>query len=1268
MHDPQIWSDARQRLPLPDLLSKLGDGEFREKKAPCPFCGAKGGKWGLFKKGDRDFFKCHAPDCVANEPDGGNSEIGYLVLRRGLSAKEAATEYLRMAVPERVPQLFETPAPKTSGGSSRVEPPPVRPRRPSDAEPKNVWHALWQRYPLTAEDHASLMSKRGFSPETIEVHGIRSNNMAYRSIVEGLAEDYPISVLLAEGIFKEEGRTRPSPTGQFYGYGITGEKDEHGQPIFAQTEPPIIPYFDAEGIPYYLRPHKGGVRKPRTELEDIQTFEDEDDASTCAAEVFIPIGTDELVELADGRCILTEGEFKAIAGAQCQVPIIACPGISFIRNPAFRRKLEAALDRLGVTELIIIFDNEVKNDPQFPDRYKPDPWNQWDTQVYAEYTMRELRGYFGRVNGIVRVGSLPDELRIEGKADFDGILAKCVADSGLVAGTKAARKIFRRAMDAASNAPANELWPSEARRIIECKVERMFHRPRVPIGGKRELQMARRFGAYDPETGDVVDKKLAEAMEEVIGCYSLRKKPDKDERKALNLLKDSLAGRIRELEELLKTAREPNRPHAKIVSINGGNESSETPSELRSKLKLLYGRVEATWERIKGVPERISTFTLSCEYKLHTADGLVDRLVRVTRRRSGRYITEKIPRRLTPTDLQSGRDFRRWGYGVGDAVFGGSGGGGEKDVQDLVEDMDHHSYLRDIHELDTYGWHEESGIWFFGDCAFPPNGSVIHADKSGIFWYEGMGYQFTALLESEGQGEAFCQGAPLLLSSQDRAAKATNGAWIKAIRTALAENVKDHREALDLADKMLNQTAPPDCHALIAAAPAASQAALRTALCGGILSQAMEDLFNTIGDYDGWTIIGLMMAYSIGPELCRQGGHPGIWFTGKMSSGKTTIGRWAMRFWGFRELGGIKLGAKSTTTVGFNRVLTQYSSLPLLTDEYRQDTIEMEKEETLRGAFDRSGGAKGIADHSKKTRNPVAKTTPVVMGESSSKDGATRSRYAQIHVSIHQRIGDGAGRYPRVQNECKHWHMIGRWLMENREVFKKAAMEKLLELNESPTVRQHIHNDRVRLVYGVAFSCFVTVAEQLGVLNWEKLNAFQQFLLRHGEKGLADVVEETFLARFWSDVITACQRNEISKGLFEERYVTIQADGALEKANANAAGAIRVCYIGFKPVFACYLMYKRKLGETAPLGEGDVRRELEKERYWLPYPARKNEGVHRLRLNGTKTACWVINLERHSSGPEDPRAEEERPFICPFAEDLLNVLEAKRSEDGTPET
>ena len=1284
--DPQIWNDARAALPLPKLLEALGDGRHLGKKAECPFCGKGKGKWGVFKddtRGGRDFFKCHSPECIANNPEGGNSEIGYLMLRRGLPYKEACVEFLKLAVPERVPHLFESARPKAG------EPPPRPKPEPRDGPPKNVWHALWKKLPLTSEDHAKLMAKRGFSPETIRIHGIRSNNISNKPLVESLEEQYSISVLLDEGIYKEEERKRAHPSGQFFGYGITGEKDpETKKAIFGITEPPIIPYFDSAGIPIYLRPHKGGVKRPKE--EEIELFEDEDDGRTCASHVFVPIGFAALVAQWEGLAVLTEGEFKAIAGTQCDIPIIACPGISFVANPEFRRKLIDVLESAGVTDLVIIFDHEIKDDPKYTQRYKPDPENQCDTEMYAEYTMRVLKPWIAQRNGTCRVGQLPVEHMVDGKADFDGILALCVGRGGLEAGTREARRIFKDTIDNASAAPSADLFPSKKRRIIECKLERRFHTPRLPVGDKRELALAKRFRLFDPALGQSVDQQLAEAMQSVIGCYYLRKIPEKDERKAiLTTIGDSIKGsgikgQIAELEEKLKAIDAPQR-HAKSDAPNvvafkqtwgepDPDQSSDkkpdppqTAAQIRAHIKVLYSRLAAQWERLKGIPEAISTFTFTCEYKLHNADGQVDRLVRMHRQRSGKKVSESKLRRIAAVDLARLNNFREWCLGVGDAVFGGSGGGGEKDLQDLCIDADHFSYLRDIHELDTFGLHQESNIWFFADGAYPPSGPPIHADKSNIFWHDGTGYQIT-VAGSEDAAEAFCQKAPRLLTPHDARAKATNPAWLKRIREALieADAPKEHREAIELADQMLANKISPDCDKLIESAPNTARDKLREALTASVFDQASDDFFNTIGDYDGWTAIGLTLAYAIGPELTRQGGHPGVWLTGKMSSGKTTIGRWLMRFWGFPELGGIKLGAKSSSAVGLNRGLTQYSSLPLLLDEYRRDTIDPEKEEALRGAFDRSGGLKGIADHSKKTRNPTAKTTPIVMGESSSGDGATRSRYAQIHVSLNKRIGDGAARYVRMQQDCKHYYLIGRWLMENRAAYAEAALETLAMWMQSDTVRQHIHNDRVRLVYGTAYACYRTAAALLGTLTAARDIEFQNFLMKHGEQGLADVVEETFLARFWADVITMRQRNKDSGGYMELRWVKIEADGSLTPAKANLPdktadpSAKQVCYIGYQPLFDAYQIHKRTRAEDVQLSLGDVRREMETEPYWIPLPKSATERCHRIRMHGTKTACWVINLERiDGDGPE-----EERPFICPFAEDLINVLTPEKTQDS----
>lgn len=1255
-HDPQIWVEARHRLPLPRLMEQMGDGIYLGKKAECPFCAAKGGKWAVFHKAGRDYFKCHKPECAANDPDGNSSEIGYLALRKGMSMKEAATEYLRLAFhdqPERVPHLFAKDKPKTL----HVEPEPAK-----VVAPRNPWEDLQRRLPLIADDESALQKKRGFSPETIRLHGLRSNKPLLRPMVEALTEVWTVSHLVAEGIYKEEGRSRPGPAGQFCGYGITGEKDEDGKAIWALTEPIIIPYFNEEGEIFYLRPHKGGVKRPKDELEEIEICEDEEDERHCASHVFVPRGTRDLVRQHDGLCIFTEGEFKAIAATQCGMPAIACPGISFIRNPEFRRKLLRVIEDLEITDLVIIFDNEVKDDPAFPKRYKPDPKKQWDTQKYAQYTMRELRGHFSQFGGSVKVGQLPDELRIDGKTDFDGILATCVLAGGYEKGSKDARRIFKKAVAEASGMPTRDLFPSRAERIITAGVEAFFYQPEIASGGKKELELAKRFRMFDPapmrlvnedekEEEDeeetkaplpgVVDKKLAEAFSKVIGCYYLRKPPEKEMQTVLSRDITNLERVIKGLTKQLKDKLD-----------------EKTSAELRAKLTILYSRLSAAWERKKGLPIPISTFTLKCEYLMHGSNGLVDFMVRVQRYRGGRFIKEKALRLITRDDAARLADFRKWALGIGDAVFGGDGGG-DKDLQMLTKDLNQQGYLSDIYEITTYGWDRETGIWFFGDCAFPPKSSFILPDDSGIFWHEGIGYK---LPESRDANiEAFSQGAPLLFRSHDRQARAENGDWLNAVRDALIEARAKHPvhagAFLEMITRMFNDTEPRDVLKIIDQAPTELAPLLRTALTRAMLKSLMEDMFHTIGDYDGWVAVALQIAYAVGPELRRMDGHPGNWLTGRMSSGKTTIGRWLMRPWGFKELGGIKLGEKSSTAVGINRGLTQYSSLPFLFDEYRRHSIDAEKEEVLRGAFDSSGGLKGVADGTNRTRNPIARTTPMVMGESSSGDSATRSRYAQIHVTSQKRIGDGRARYMRVQKDCKFYFLLGRWLMENRPAFAEAAMDELGHWMQSDTVRGQIQNDRVRHVYGTAYAVLVTMSDLLGgVMTHEQKVAYHSFLIKHGEQGLQDVIEETFLAKFWQEIITMRSRGKVSSDFFQLRYVRRQENNALSIVTPGSPNSIYVCYIAFNEVFSAYQQDAKTRGEEPKLGVGDLQRELEREQYFLSKPEGKN-GKHQIKMTANQKIlrCWAISLEREAN---DPAA----PFICPFAEDLLNTL-----SDSDPE-
>jgi len=1150
-------------------MTMVGDGAFTKKKSSCPFCDAKGGKWAVFEKNGRHLFKCQKPGCVANDPppDVGHGEIGYLILRKNLSPHDAKLEFLRRAVPEileqnereqkkpqraaatAAPVEVEEPATKPSP----VEPPPVKPPQappPPENQPANPWQSLWEKLVLTPQDKTKLMQQRGFSEETINKLGFKSNNQSNQTHLESLAQEFPLDTLLSLGIFKNyRGGPRPNP--QLLGWGLKrkshkeGEEDEWGW-----TKPILIPYLDKDGACVYLRPHKGAISPTRHE-------DDDDDEEKCSSHVYCPYLLATCLATIEGTAVLCEGEFKAAALFQCGIPAQAIPGISFVRNQAFRAELLDQLKQFAITDLVIVFDNEIKDDPAFHDRYKPNPADRYDAQMWAEYIAIDLtREYFGPNKGRVRIGMLPDNLRENGKADFDSALSYFVRQQRDVArGTQAAHKIFSKVLyDARPHREARELFPNESRRIIEWKLQRLFYKPLVPSGGDKERRWADRFHS-------VGETEVAKAYRSIVGCYFHRTKLEKDERKFRT-------------EQANAASRAVER--AAAAGVNG------------SEIRMLKLKAKAAWEYVKGLPEPVSDFTFTCDYKLHTSDGKAIRLVRIRNRNdSGKSDTQLL--RLTGAQMSRGPEFMCFCYDTGRACWKG----GHRLLSHLCEDMDHQSYMRDIFQINYYGYHAESGMWFFGDCAFGPKGNLIEADKHNIFWNEGVGYQVDASIDE--RGSSFEQGAPLMLAPH-------------------------------------GGTAPDNKVDL-----------------GTLFHELCQDMFYTIG------MLGLIFAYAGAPELfTRFGGHPSIWLAGITSEGKTTIARWLMRIWGFKHLPGIRIN-KGTTHVAMNRNLAQYSCLPVWFDEYRKIEIDPDKEAVLRGAFDRNSASKGLMDHSNRTRSARLFTTPIVSGESSSSDGATRSRYANIVVSKHRRIGDGAARLHKILDDSQHYYLIGRRLMESRPQFIEQMAEQINKFMTDPSVVKEVPNDRMRLVYAAGYAAFRCASDLIKGGGHEERNSmlldFHASLLQHAVQALQDVTSETFLNHFWSDVLSGLQRGKAKRQFFDIRFIQRQEEGLLEEVNEGDPKSEKVCYMVPKSVFDDYAQDLRARGESPSLDLGDLRRQMAKEKYWVPAP-KVEPRAHRMRINGSQQTCWVLSMERNGTGH----------YVFPFVEDLEEILEPNKPE------
>lgn len=1395
-NDPKIWAAAREAMPLPALMRAIGDGEFvpvafggqhKDSQLLCPFCG-KRGKFTVLFSGGRHAFKCQSTSCAANNVDGGAGEIGYLGLRKGLSRRAAAEMWLDLALPNREKKEQKTGRQgDEEAGREEVFRNPAH-----DMEARTPEHALWKKLIWSAADGERETWKRGLGPETLERMGVRSNNPGNKIAVESLALSFPEPVLIEKGILKcKDGKVRAA--GQLTGYGRSGwficecgerfkarrcpkcerkKRDEDAEWL-PTVQPPLIPYYDyKDGSIIYLRPHKGGIsNRDLKALEKLDIPDEDDPTETCAAHVYVPPDFAELLEACDGTAVFTEGEWKVNALAQCGLAALACPGITFIRNPVFRQELVRILRWFGVRHLAVIFDNEDKGNPAFADRYQPDINKQIDTDVWAEYTLQDLYGEMRSHGGSIRLGRLPDEERIEGKADFDSILGRRVREaqerlgdsetgrrgegaeasvasvskspclqvsmSALESGTKAARKIFSKAIREAIEDPASQkdLYPGAKRRAIDRRLHLLRHCTRkLKFGDSAERELAKRFAEWDyqdllQEDKDrkkpaPVDSRMADAFKAVRGCYYIRK-PMKE-------------GKQREeIETVIIPGIE-----GKIMAAKDAKKFDE--------VRMLYTYRRAYNERLKGPTKTESDCVVKGVFQVHTPAGTVFK-VRVYDSRDTRRTHKPPLLTLTSEDMCQPTDMKKWM-----SLHSHNWEGGVESLDKFRRDLFDQVYLREIHSV-TYCGHHEVGMYFAEDGAFMDDKAskegisiVIRPDENGVLWNpnDGLGYLLD-VGEGDGEEEAkrkarFSLGLPRLFSprrgsgggaEQEMSAGSFFALGTTGYHTAtfICEHfhAPETKKVRDLSLAMQKSEARPSVEDLLAAAGPETiplpdftapqdaltgrpmltdqtvHRALDTAAARGVFMHLRDDLPKIIGDLDAWMALGVMFGFAIGPALVDyKFCHPGLFGTGDLSSGKSETLRRLPAIYGMPINRSIMLS--KTSGVGLTRALTNYSSVPVHADEYRK-ILGKEKgiDDALRAATERSAGVKGTIASDTSTQSLPPRTSPVCSGQNSPSDAATASRYVHLTFSEKRRQPGSEDAWARFNAETRHFYHLGRWLMMRRAAYEKRTMAELHTWMTDKSILAQIAagatqgKDRVMVTTGVAFACFVTMAEMLGLpLSPQEKDTFRKFAIAHGARTLTEVSEETFRHQFWNDVITGLKSQPTSaikpKWFETGRHVTIKfpdgktfADGKTPKDAKYSTAELRqlltqenplrlmvttthwhthavpVLYVAINEVFAAWEKDLRSKGHEVPISFQNLRSESEREPYFIPPSKVTRDLVHwqTFKLSddenaaqSSKQACWCLSLERKETGE----------YLWEYAPAILRALDQMREIEDDP--
>lgn len=294
------------------------------------------------------------------------------------------------------------------------------------AQPRDVYAELVRIAVLTDAHRQELRTKRGFTDALIDRLAFRSGGQYMVDVIEKLRTKFSDLDLKDAGVLVEQ----------------NGSLAYNDQLLDDRI---LIPYLNENSEVYHLRPHKLGFKGRAPEIYCRFFLKDK------PAEV-----------------VLTEGEFKAAALYQLGIPAIAIPGISSFGARYFDLLVEL-LKEFDVKKISVIFDNEIKDNPEFPN-YKERPEDRHDTDFWAYMMAYKL----SREEGLTaRVGKLPDNWRQKGKIDFDGALAMGKTREDLL-------KVISQ-----SQLPKEflESLPEDASRIVRRKIAKQF--THVPI--KREF-------------------------------------------------------------------------------------------------------------------------------------------------------------------------------------------------------------------------------------------------------------------------------------------------------------------------------------------------------------------------------------------------------------------------------------------------------------------------------------------------------------------------------------------------------------------------------------------------------------------------------------------------------------------------------------------------------------------------------------------------------------------------------------------------------------
>jgi hypothetical protein len=558
---------------------------------------------------------------------------------------------------------------------------------------------------------------------------------------------------------------------------------------------------------------------------------------------------------------------------------------------------------------------------------------------------------------------------------------------------------------------------------------------------------------------------------------------------------------------------------------------------------------------LKGQPTRITNFYIRPLFLLRGANG-------VNRRFADIHVgTRDTPFEGVDLDGDALSGAQRLRKFLADHASGVVHGG-DGSLHPVCEDLAWHLDNTEVWELSAFGWHlpvagelggnvPKSEAWFTRGACCDFQGRWHRPNKHGVF----------------------------------------------NVPTPTANGVRYRRYRLSEVDVdgFPFKLQPPEWDPDFRAKPAEIRAEFRT-IC--------DQLYRMVGGWDALMAIGLTCGYGASPEhFAKHGEFPGLWSNGQPYQGKTKVTVLLASFYGFSDKG---LDLEGTTPAGLESALTQYSSLPMVLEEFQSD-LRAQVMTALKNAFNRFRVAKQTAGGG---RTPM--TTPLVVGQATSEDGATRSRYLHMTISANRRMGTETEQQATYDAAWASRHRlvrIGQFILTNRKAYVEAFERHHNQWMNDPVVRAATNNKRAQTSYGVAWAGLNAMLELLG--DRRDLGEMKQWLMGEMANSVDEVAKKVELVEYLTKLATAIGRGWFSShghklaSVFQVRQVGyLPCPPPDERGQIVPTAAVQKGWEQWELLILPDAMhdllqeYCRLQSERLPLGKSDLRSQLRQWKCW----------------------------------------------------------------------